>query len=211
MANQAPTNQAPANRVPGTDNVDKVFLQRWSPRSWADTPVSDEQLATLFEAARWTPSWFNNQPWYFLYATQAEAADREALLGLLMEGNRVWAQNAPVVGLVVAHTKLADFMGRSRDFDAGAAAMALTIQATMLGLSVHMMGGIEVAAAHELTGIDPDVAKIVCGFVAGVRGDASDLDETLATREQPSERKPVSEFAFRGTQLPAGLFDADPA
>ncbi|HCB34208.1 MAG TPA: nitroreductase [Acidimicrobiaceae bacterium] len=185
--------------------LDDVFLRRWSPRSWSDEPVSDDELRTLFEAARWTPSWFNSQPWHYLYADGGP--DREALLGVLMDGNRTWARNAPVVGLVIARTGLEGFMARSRDFDTGAATMALIIQATMLGLSVHLMGGIEVDAAHELTGIDPEVAKIVCGFVVGRRGDGSDLDEALAGREHPSDRKPVAEFAFRATQLPAGLFD----
>ncbi len=199
----------PDNRTSQVAGVNGVFLQRWSPRSWANTAVTDEQLAALFEAARWTPSWFNNQPWYYLYATQAEAADHAALIDVFMQGNQVWAKNAPVVGLMIAHTKLEDFMARSRDFDTGAAAMALAIQAAMLGLSVHMMGGIELEAAHKLTGIDPEKAKIICGFALGVRGDGSDLDENLAQREQPSDRKPVSEFAFRATQLPAGLLDAE--
>ena len=119
--------------------LDDVFLDRWSPRSFTDEPVTADQLAALFEAARWAPSWMNNQPWYYLYAT--DGPDREALLGVIMERNREWAQRAPVVGLVVARTALEGMMGRTRDFDTGSATMSLIVQATKLGLCVHLLGG----------------------------------------------------------------------
>ena len=194
-----------AARTSDAAQMNSVFLDRWSPRSFSDEPVTDDEIAAVFEAARWSPSCFNEQPWYYLYGV-APSAEHEALAGVLMERNRLWAQQAPVVGLVIARTSLDGFLARSRDFDAGLASMALTMQATMLGLSVHMMVGIELEAAHELAGVDPEVAKIVCGFALGRRGERSALPPDLAEREQPSGRKPVAEFAFRAAQLPKGLF-----
>jgi len=179
--------------------TNSVFLDRWSPRSFTDEPVSDEQLEALFEAARWTPSWMNNQPWLFAYDTDGDG--REAILNSFMEFNRGWASAAPVAGLVLAKTELEGFMARTRDFDTGAAMMSLTLQATMLDLSVHLLGGIDVDAAIEATGADPETTEVLCGFVIGHRGDVSALSEGLQEKEQPSDRKPASEFVFKGGRI----------
>ena len=189
------------NRSSASPLLNSVFTDRWSPRSFSDEAVTDDQLAAVFEAARWTPSWMNNQPWLFVYET--DGPDRAAILETFMEFNRDWAAAAPVVGLVLARTELEGFMARTRDFDTGAAMMSLTLQATMLGLSMHLLGGVEVDAAHELTGANPEDTIVLCGFVLGHRGDGSNLDEKQQEREQPSDRKPVSEFAFKGAKLPS--------
>ncbi len=188
-----------SNRTATSPLTNSVFLDRWSPRSFSAESVTDEQLEALFEAARWTPSWMNNQPWMFAYDTDGDG--REPILNCFMEFNRGWASAAPVVGLVLARTELEGFMARTRDFDTGAAMMSLTLQATMLGLSVHVLGGIEVDAAFEVTGADPDTTDILCGFVLGHKGEASALSEGLQEKEQPSDRKAVSEFAFRGGRV----------
>ncbi len=183
-----------------TPLVSPFFLERTSTRSFTDEPVTDDELACLFEAARWSPSWFNNQPWMYVYET--DGPDRQAFLDVFVEGNRWWAQAAPVVGLVLARTELEGFMARSRDFDVGAATMALTIQATMLGLSVHLLGGIDLDAAYDLTGADRATTETICGFVVGHKGDGSELPERYQLRELPSDRKPVSAFVHRGAGMP---------
>ncbi len=182
-------------RSPASDKTHTVFAERWSTRSFLDKPISEDDLAALFEAARWSPSWMNNQPWVFLYADQdnPERADFEAIIS---EFNRPWASNAPVIGLIAARPGVEGFMARSAEFDTGAAAMALAIQATMLDLSVHMMGGIELDLAREKTGLVGDDIKIICGFAIGYRGDGSELSEKQAAREVPSDRMDVSGFAF---------------
>ena len=183
-------------RTSDSELMASVFVDRWSPRSFTSDPVSDDELAALFEAARWAPSWMNNQPWLFVYETDGE--NRSAILESFMDFNRGWAEAAPVVGLILARTELEDFMARTRDFDVGAATMALTLQATMLGLSVHLLGGIDLDAAYAATGADADTTEILAGFVIGRRGDKEALPEKLQEREAPSDRKPVGEFAFKG-------------
>ncbi len=191
---------APSEREPASPLLDRVFTDRWSPRAFSERPVGGDELAAVFEAARWAPSWMNNQPWLFYYET--DGPDRNAILDTFMGFNRGWAAEAPVVGLTLARTELEGFMARTREFDAGAAMMALSLQATMLGLSTHLLGGIEVEAAHALTGTDPADTIVLCGFVLGHRGDAAQLEDKLREREQPSDRKPVSEFAFKGGLVP---------
>ncbi len=176
--------------------LDPMFIERWSPRSFSDTPVTDEQLAAMFEAARWAPSWMNNQPWLFLYET--DGPDREAMLNLIMEFNRDWVDNAPVIGLIAARPGLDGFMARTADFDTGAAVMSLTHQAHKLGLVVHLMGGIEIDAAFEATGLDPETANFLCAFAIGHQGNGSNLSEKNREKEKPSPRMPASSFAFKG-------------
>lgn len=175
-------------------------MERWSPRSFSDQPVDADDLAAVFEAARWTPSWMNNQPWHIVYATKD--ADRQAIVNTFMEFNREWASAAPVAGLVIAKTELEGRMASTRDYDVGAAMMALTLQATMLGLSVHQLGGVELDDAHELLGLDPATGSVLTGFVLGHRGDPSQLSDSQQAKEHPSDRKPVTEFAAEGTTFP---------
>lgn len=181
--------------------LNSVFTDRWSPRSFTDDAVTDEEMAAVFEAARWSPSWMNNQPWLYVWAGAGDDEARDAILGTFMEFNREWASAAPVVGLALSRTELDGFMARTRDFDTGAAMMSLTLQAQMLGLSMHLLGGIELDAAYEVTGADRETTEIHCGFIIGRRGPADALSEKLQEREAPSDRKPVAEFAFRGSQL----------
>jgi len=176
--------------------TNSVFLDRWSPRAFSDEPVTDEQLAALFEAARWAPSWMNNQPWIFLYET--DGPDRAGFEEIMMEFNREWAAKAPVIGLIATRPSLEGFMARTSEFDAGAATMSFTHQATMLGLSVHLLGGIEVDLAFEKTGLDPETSNIMCGFALGHQGDPATLSEKMQEREAPSDRMPTSAFAFKG-------------
>ncbi len=98
------TRPIPNPRTPATD-IDSMFTDRWSPRSFLADPLTDDQLKTLFEAARWTPSCYNEQPWLFLYAT--DAADRERFASALVEKNRLWATKAPLLVFVLARLSFA--------------------------------------------------------------------------------------------------------
>lgn len=183
-------------RTSDSELLDPVFIDRWSPRSFTDEPVTEEQLAAMFEAARWAPSWMNNQPWLFFYETNGPArADMEALIS---DFNKPWSTDAPVIGLIASRPGLEGFMARTAEFDTGAAVMSLTHQALKLGLHVHLMGGIELDLAYEKTGLSPDEANILCAFSIGHMGDGSNLSEKHQAREVPSDRMPVSAFAFQG-------------
>src|ERR1700722_10021829 len=84
----------------------EVIRRRWSPRAFSDRPVETDKLVSVFEAARWAASSRNEQPWAFLVATQRERTNYDALLGVLLEFNRIWASKAPVLVLTLAHTQL---------------------------------------------------------------------------------------------------------
>lgn len=176
--------------------ADPIFAARWSRRAFSQQAVNADQLAASFEAARWAASCYNDQPWHFRYATRESARHADAA-GVLVEGNRSWAQAAPVLGVVFtrrALTKTGAENAWSR-FDAGAASAQFALQASLLGLSVHFMAGFDPARAYEVFDLDPAEWDAIAAFALGHPGETADLPESLAAREQPSGRKPLAEVA----------------
>lgn len=173
--------------------VDRLFVERWSPRSYRREPIPEQDLKAIMDAARFSPSSYNEQPWLFITCTE-QSHDR--FVELLVEVNRQWAANAPVIGFVLARR---DFTGRERAnrhavFDSGAAWMALTLQARLLGYHTHGMAGIDYEAVATTFDLDPTVYEVICGFTIGRRDGPEKLPETLAAREQPSPRRPLDEI-----------------
>ncbi len=178
-------------------HVEPIFINRWSPRSFLPDPLSDAEIASLFEAARWSPSSFNRQPWLFVYET--DGPDRECFDSILMPNNRDWAAKAPLIGFIFANTRTPQGRSpRTAQFDTGAAWMALALQANALGLYTHAMAGIDIVAAHEKLGVSDEFYTVMCGFVAGRIGPSDALPDELQAREQPNDRKPLPEIVRRG-------------
>ena len=183
-------------RIASAD-VDPLFINRWSPRSFSDEPLTDAEIASIFEGARWSPSSFNRQPWLFVYET--DGPDREIFDSILMPGNQIWATKAPLIGFIFANTKTADGRRpRTSQFDTGAAWMALALQARSMGLFTHGMAGIDYDSIYEKLGVSDEYYTAMCGFVAGRIGPREALPEDLQERESPNDRKPVSEIAHKG-------------
>ncbi|MDX3928427.1 MAG: nitroreductase family protein [Shinella sp.] len=182
--------------------VSTLFLDRWSPRAFTGESMSEEALLSLFEAARWAPSASNLQPWRFVYAHR-ETGHWETLLGILNEGNQRWAKNAAVLAIIISKThNRSEATGELRAsythaFDAGAAWYALALQATLCGLHAHAMGGIDRDKAMQVLEI-PDGFRVEAAVAIGKIADREILPEDLRARENPSQRKPVAEFAFEG-------------
>ena len=177
--------------------VDRLFLDRWSPRAFLPEPLPAETARILFEAARWSPSCFNEQPWLFVYA--ADPAGREKILGTLNEGNRAWARNAPILAVLFARRKFGDDgeLNRWAGFDCGAAWMSLALEARLLGLYAHAMGGFSRESAHSISAVPEDQFDAMCVIAVGKRGDPALLPENFRAREKAnSERKLPGEIAL---------------
>ncbi len=190
----------PPARRPG-HAVAPMFPARWSPRSFAATPVAAEEMLILMEAARWAPSASNHQPWRFVWALKGEAGF-DAIAAALVPFNRIWAEKAPALVAVAARTTVAAADGteapnRWATFDTGAAWMSLALQAQALGLAAHAMGGFDAAALAPAVGLPHD-HQLLAVVAVGHPGPAADLPENLRGRETPSPRRPVDETAFRG-------------
>jgi nitroreductase len=182
--------------------VDPAFVDRWSPRAFAPDPVTRAELAILFEAARWAPSAFNEQPWLFLYA--ADETHLPRYRELLIPSNRVWADHAPVLAILFARRTLArdGRPNRWATFDCGAAWLSVALQARRLGLFAHAMAGFDQRRAHEVLGVPADRYEAMVAIAIGHHGDAAQLPEPLRARELPNGRHPSAEWAVEGVLPP---------
>src|SRR5688500_16361669 len=124
--------------------IQELLTRRWSPYAFSDRPVSDDDLRSLFEAARWAASSYNEQPWRYIVATKAEPAEFERLVSCLVEGNQGWAKAAPVlaVGCTSLRFAINGKPNAAAVHDLGLASANLTLEATARGLCVHQMIGI---------------------------------------------------------------------
>ncbi len=178
-------------------SINEIFTNRWSPRSFKKTPIAAEDISRLFEAARWAPSGSNNQPWRFIYATSGKK--REKLNGVLMDSNKIWAHEAPLLILVFCLTQTPDGREiRTAQFDTGAAWMSLAIQARYMGLYTHAMGGIHRDKAIEFMGKQKSKYESICAIAVGYKDNKNKLPDSLKSREIISHRMLVSDFVFDG-------------
>ena len=192
---------ADAKRATPDHPIQKLLAERWSPYGFTDQPVADADLNSLFEAARWAPSSYNEQPWSYFVATRKTPAEFERLLSCLVEGNQAWARTAPVLVLGVVRLKFSQSGkdNRAAVHDLGLASANLVVEATSRGLSVHQMIGILPDQARELYRI-PAAAEAWTALAIGYKADAADLPPALRERDlAPRRRKPASEFVFTGS------------
>lgn len=186
------------DRQPENQGVDPLFLRRWSPRSFRKEKISREVLDTLFEAARWSPSCFNEQPWLFLVSGNEE--ERELFLSLLVEKNQKWARSAPVLAFSFAKRRFSknDKSNPTAPFDTGAAWMSLTLQARFLGLYTHGMAGIKKEEIYEKLQVPIEDYEVICGMAIGPMGSGEELPEEFHGMEKPNQRKPLDEVRVFG-------------
>ena len=182
-----------------TADIDSMFIDRWSPRAFESTPLTQTQIDSLFEAARWAPSCFNAQPWLFIYA--ASEADRERFMPALVEGNQLWVKNAPLIIYLLCRRNFShnDQDNRHAPFDAGAAWMSLALQARKLGLHAHAMAGFSREKAYEILNAPVDQYDIMAAIAVGYRAEPGILPEPVAAAEKPSDRKAPEEVAREGS------------
>ena len=191
-------NKGKANPRIAAHEVDAIFTDRWSPRSFLDKGLTDEQVASLFEAARWAPSCFNDQPWHFRYARSQ--VDRDLFAEALVEKNRLWATKAPLLVYVARRRNFgsSNKPNRHGSFDAGAAWMSLALQARRLGLYAHAMAGFDLKKAHAILNIPETDYEVMAAIVVGYRGEASSLNQDMASMEAPNNRKAYDEVVGEG-------------
>lgn len=189
-----------AEAAPRTADVSAPLLpalaERWSPRSFdPSVGIDDVTLRSALEAARWSPSANNSQPWRFIVArrgTEAFATIVENLAGF----NKTWASSAAV--LIVAAAEVVDEDGNERRwavYDLGQAVAHLTIQAHHDGLHAHQMGGFDAEGLRTAFGLEERFVPTSVTAL-GVLGDPEALPEPLRSREgAPRARRALDEIA----------------
>ncbi|CCA91456.1 MULTISPECIES: nitroreductase family protein [unclassified Novosphingobium] len=180
--------------------IEKLIVERWSPRAFDGSEMPQEDLEVILEAAGWAPSAYNVQPWTFLYARKGDA-NWDLLLSQLVEFNQGWAKDASALVFIVSDKYMRSDKGNSdnhsHSFDAGAAWALAAIQAQAMGYHTHGMTGIKFGEAEAALGI-PEDHRLEAAFVIGRQGPKEALPEFLQEREVAVGRKPVSEIARAG-------------
>ena len=178
--------------------IHPLFIDRWSPRALAGTPLSEAELMSLFEAARWAPSSGNFQPWRFLYARR-DTDFWPAFLDLLKPSNQAWAARAGALMLIISRTHF-DGDGRAcitHSFDSGAAWQNLALQASLNGLVAHGMEGFDYERARRVLRVPAEYA-VEAMVALGHPGNIAELSESLQKREHPSTRRPLTQTICEG-------------
>lgn len=179
--------------------IEDILRRRWSPRAFSDRMVEREKLQSLFEAARWAASSFNEQPWYFIVATKQNIEQYTILLNCLLEKNQQWARLAPVLMVSVAKLNFEKTGKPNRHafHDVGLAMGNLIVQATAMDLFVHQMAGIVPEKVRNSYGI-PDGWEPVAGVALGYPAEVEVLPEPFREQELATrKRKPIESFVFQ--------------
>lgn len=179
--------------------VDEIFLNRWSARAMSGKDMTDAELFSLFDAARWAPSEYNTQPWRFIYGKRG-TKHWNTLYNLLVPFNQQWCQNASALVVIVSrnHYENGDLI-RTHSFDAGAAWQNLALQASMSGLVAHGMSGFDYERAKKDLEI-PDGYTVEAMCAIGYPASLDVLPEggLREGEKKRSGRKSITQYVSEG-------------
>ena len=179
--------------------INEVIAQRWSPRAFDSSYIiTEDEIKSLFEAARWAPSCYGDQPWQFVLFNKGDATAWASALNCLSVGNQNWAMDASILIVVCANKKFNhnNEPNRWAQYDTGAAAENICLQATSIGLSAHQMGGFDLDKVRSLSNI-PTKFDILACMVVGKNLDESKLSKVQKDKEgQVRSRKQLEDIYF---------------
>lgn len=180
--------------------IHPVLINRWSPRAFDGNPVEKDKIDRMFEAARWSPSASNEQPWRFIVGFKGDETYQK-IFDTFVEFNQLWAITAPVLVLTIGYTKSLKNLGQPNPtytYDVGQAVAHLSFQAHADGLYVHQMVGFDAAKAEKIFDVATDF-KVLTAIAVGYIGDPEILHPNLKVMEYDKRvRRPVSETVFTG-------------
>lgn len=180
-----------ANVHPG-DTLTPLLTKRYSGYVYdSSRPVPREDLKSILEAGRMAPSSYNEQPWIFIVCDRSKDPEAyQKALSALVEFNQGWAKNAPVLILSIASSKSAhnNKLNRWAQYDTGAAAFSMMLEATSLGLMAHQMGGFDEEKLRQAFSIPIDYVPMAV-MAIGYQG-----KEEIP----PKKRKALKENFYEG-------------
>ncbi len=185
-------------------SVEKLVLRRWSPRAFAQDPVSDADLASIFTAAAWAASSYNEQPWRFVVGRKGDAT-WQIIFDALLPFNQSWTVNAPVLYASFAKKKftMTGDPNAVAVHDVGAASANASLQATALGLHTHGLAGFSHEKLRASLAVPDDFDTVAC-WALGRLGDPATLADNYKAMElAPRTRKSLNDFVFSAWEVPA--------
>lgn len=178
---------------PAVTNLDihPLLKRRWSPRSFTDQKIEKETLQRIFEAARWSPSSSNEQPWRFIVGVKGTPT-WDHIFDTLVDFNQKWAHLVPVLAISIGKTTSSKSGKPSKiyKYDVGQSLSYITFQAMHEGIFVHQMGGFDASKAATLFSV-PEGFEPLTAFAMGYKGDPSLLKDNFEKMER-SERERIS-------------------
>jgi nitroreductase len=182
--------------------INPLILNRWSPRSMTGEELGDDDIMSLFEAARWAPSSYNNQLWRFIYARR-DTKHWDRLFNLLAEANKIWTKSAALLAVVISRKNFEynEKPARTHQFDAGSAWENLALEASSRGIVAHGMQGFDYEKARVELGIPIDF-EVMAMIAIGKRGPKENLPPELQDKEKPTDRKPLKDIIMEGIYRP---------
>jgi nitroreductase len=186
-----------------SETIQRLIQKRYSPVTFSSQEVEEEKLFQLFEAARWAPSSFNDQPWSFIYGRKGKDDIYDKLFDCLLEPNQMWAKYAPVLMLSIANmiSPTTKKENRFAFHDTGMAVSNMLTQATSMDLYAHQMGGYSKKQAIETLNI-PKTHQPVAMIAIGYRGDSKDFPKELQEKgNKERTRKMLKDFVFNSEFL----------
>jgi len=190
-----------SNKNADTDHtIHNTLATRWSPYAFSGEPVTSRDLKSLFEAARWAPSSYNEQPWRYIVGVRGSGDTHGRILECLAEPNQAWAQHAPVlaIGVILRAFAPSGKPNKAAEHDLGLASANLCVEATTRGLHVHQMIGLDPEAARAAFSI-PAEGEALTALAIGYRDKSQQADATLSERDaKPRTRRALDEFVFAG-------------
>jgi len=190
------------NKITKTDYpILESIKKRWSPRTFDNKPISEEQVKILLEAGRWAPSSSNIQPWRIIWGIKGtETYDR--IFNCLDEYNQQWAGNGQVLWLNAFKKTM---VNNEKDnfhalHDLGLFMGNVINQANSMGIAVHQMAGVRFKKAQKEFKVPEDYHVATAVAFGYFGGDVNKLSEKMRKQELEPERKrkPQTEFAFNG-------------
>ncbi len=190
-----------AHQSPADYPLHPLLANRWSPRAFADEAISSNQVGSILEAARWSASCFNAQPWRLLVGHTTQSPETyDKIFNTLVEFNQTWCKPVPLLILAVARTTF-PHNGKPNPHawhDVGLATTSMMIQAQAMGIYSHSMAGFDAEAAYDAFAIPRNeyepVAVTAFGYPA--LPDALTDDGMKDSETAPRVRQPLGEMAF---------------
>ena len=178
--------------------INPLILNRCSSRSMTGEELHEQDIMPLFEAARWAPSSFNNQPWRFIYAKR-DTGHWDRLFNLLVDTNKLWAKNAALLVVVISRKNFEfnEKPARTHQFDAGSAWQNLALEAHSRGIVAHGMQGFDYEKARVDLGIPVDF-EVMAMIAIGKKAPKENLPAELQDKEKLSDRKPLNDIIMEG-------------
>lgn len=174
---------------------------RWSPRSFAGTPITEEKAKILLESGRWAASASNIQPWRVIWGLKGtKMYDR--IFDCLDEFNQSWAGNSQM--LWINAFKKTMVKNEKENFhalhDLGLFMGNVTHQANSMGIVIHQMAGVQFEKAHKDFKFSEDYHVATAVAFGYFGGNPENLPDGLKEQElkKMRERKTQHEFAFNG-------------